>query len=510
MPDPGFRLAELMATLSLASDLTNGSPFEQSISSAVIAVRLAEAAGLSEEQARDAYYLTMLRTVGCTGDGDFGRLMLGEDVGFWITHLPNGSPFAMLAALVSQVGRKQPPLRRASAVARAFANLPKVLSATPTHCELGKKLAERFDLGPGVARGLTQMFERWDGRGQPNGIKHDAIDLAVSTAHVATDAQVMCRIGGAEAAVAMVRARSGKGYAPRVAKALVDHGPALVAAGDAPSVWDAVLAAEPGTPRRLSGADAEHAIRSMGEYADMKSGYFRGHSAGVSALAAAAGRRLRLSDTDVAALTRAGHLHDLGRGAVMVDVWEKKGPLTDGEREQVRAHAYNTERILARAAFLGPAAVLASQDHERLDGSGYHRRLPPAGLPMTVRVLAAADVYRALIEPRPHRKPHKADAAAEELRREARAGRLDAEAVEAVLGAAGQEPRPTEHPTGLSAREVEVLRCVARGLTNKEIAAALDISVKTAGHHVEHIFTKIGVTTRAAAGLFAMQNDLMI
>ena len=248
----------------------------------------------------------------------------------------------------------------------------------------------------------------------------------------------------------------------------------------------------------------------MGEYADMKSGYFRGHSAGVSTLASAAGRRLRLPDADVAALTRAGHLHNLGRGAVMLDVWEKKGPLTDGEREQVRTHAYNTERILARAGFLGPAAVLASQDHERLDGSGYHRRLPPAGLPMTVRVLAAADVYRALIEPRPHRTPHKADAAAEELRREARAGRLDAEAVEAVLGAAGQEPRPTEHPTGLSVREVEVLRCVARGLTNKEIAAALDISVKTAGHHVEHIFTKIGVTTRAAAGLFAMQNDLMI
>ena len=248
MPDPGFRLAELMATLSLASDLTNGSPFEQSISSAVIAVRLAEAAGLSEEQARDAYYLTMLRTVGCTGDGDIGRLMLGEDVGFWITHLPNGSPFAMLAALVSQVGRKQPPLRRASTVARAFANLPKVLSATPTHCELGKKLAERFALGPGVARGLTQMFERWDGRGQPNGLKHEAIDLAVSVAHVATDAQVMCRMGGAEAAVAMVRARSGKGYAPRVAKALVDHGAALLAAGDAPSSGTPCSQRSPGRP----------------------------------------------------------------------------------------------------------------------------------------------------------------------------------------------------------------------------------------------------------------------
>jgi HD-GYP domain-containing protein (c-di-GMP phosphodiesterase class II) len=290
----------------------------------------------------------------------------------------------------------------------------------------------------------------------------------------------------------------------------VDHAAGVLAAADAPSVWEAALAAEPGSPRRLTGDDAERAIRAVGEYADMKSGYFRGHSAGVSALAAGGGRRLGLSDGEVNALARAGHLHDLGRGAVMVDVWEKKSPLTESERERVRTHAYNTERILARADFLGPAAALASQDHERLDGSGYHRRVPPSGLPIAVRVLAAADVYRALVERRPHRPAHEADAAANELRREARDGRLDAEAVEAVLGAAGRDTRPPERPAGLSAREVEVLRHVARGLTNKEIATALDISVKTAGHHVEHIFTKIGVTTRAAAGLYAMQNDLLV
>ena len=143
------------------------------------------------------------------------------------------------------------------------------------------------------------MFERWDGGGQPNGLKHEAIDVAVSTAHVATDAHVMRGMGGVDAAVAMVRARAGKGYAPRLAEALVDDAAVVLAAADAPSVWDAVLAAEPGTPRRLSGDDAERAIRAMGEYADMKSGYFRGHSAGVSALAAGAARRLRLSDVDV-------------------------------------------------------------------------------------------------------------------------------------------------------------------------------------------------------------------
>ena len=499
-----------MATLSRASDLANGATFEQSLASSIVAARLAEAMGMSEDEARDAYYLTMLRTVGCTGDGDLGRIMLGEDVGVWLTHLPNGSPVGVLAALVTHVGRGERPLARAGAVARAFGNLPRVLANTPTHCELGKKLAERFELGAVVARGLEQMFERWDGGGQPKGLKREALELAVCVAHVATDAQVMRALGGAEAAVAMVKSRKGKGYAPRVVEALVRD--AAVLADDAPdaSVWRLALAAEPGKPRRLAGDVAERAIRAVGEYADLKSGYFRGHSAGVAALAAGAARRLRLADADARALERAGHLHDLGRASVLVDVWEKKGPLTDGERERVRGHAYDTERILARADFLGPAAALASQDHERLDGSGYHRRLPPAALPVTVRVLAAADVYRALVEPRPHRPARKPDEAAHELRHEAREGRLDAEAVEAVLGAAGQATRPAPRAGGLSDRELEVLRHVARGLTNKEIATTLDISVKTAGHHVEHIFQKIGVTTRAAAGLYAMQNDLMI
>jgi HD-GYP domain-containing protein (c-di-GMP phosphodiesterase class II) len=504
-----FRMAELMATLSRASDLANGTVFEQSLDSSIIASRLAESMGLGEDEARAAYYLTMLRTVGCTGDGDLGRIVLGEDTGEWITHLPAGSPLGMLAAIVTHVGRDKKGLARTGAVARAFSNLPRIMASTATHCELGKKLAERLGLGPIVTRGLEQMFERWDGKGQPRGLKHEALELAVCIAHVATDAQVVRRLAGADAAVAIVRSRKGKGYAPRVAEALL-RDPGVLAEDEKTSTWDAALAAEPGAPRRLAGDEAERAIRAVGEYADLKSGYFRGHSAGVSHLAAGAGRRLRLPAADVQALARAGHLHDLGRATVLVDIWEKKGPLTDGERERVRSHAYDTERILARADFLGPAAALASQDHERLDGSGYHRRLPPAALPATVRVLAAADVFRALLEPRPHRPARKADEAASELRHEARSGRLDPEAVEAVLGAAGQETRAPQRPRGLSDREVEVLRHVARGFTNKEIAVALDISVKTAGHHVEHIFQKVGVTTRAAAGLFAMQNDLML
>jgi len=141
-----------------------------------------------------------------------------------------------------------------------------------------------------------------------------------------------------------------------------------------------------------------------------------------------------------------------------------------------------------------------------------HRRLPPGAVPAAARLLATADAYHAMTEERAHRPALTAAQAAEQLRVEARAGRLDRDMVEGVLGAAGQpvaSGRPQRHMSGLTEREVQVLRLVARGLTNKEIATALEISVKTTGHHVQHIFEKAGVTTRAAATLFAMQNDLL-
>jgi DNA-binding NarL/FixJ family response regulator len=112
--------------------------------------------------------------------------------------------------------------------------------------------------------------------------------------------------------------------------------------------------------------------------------------------------------------------------------------------------------------------------------------------------------------PRPHRPERSADAAAVELRADVRAGLHDGDAVEAVLGAAGHRvPRRREGPAGLTPREVEVLRLLARGLSNKEIAEGLVISPKTVANHAEHIYAKINASTRAAAGLYAMQHGLL-
>ena len=207
----------------------------------------------------------------------------------------------------------------------------------------------------------------------------------------------------------------------------------------------------------------------------------------------------------------AGFFHDLGRVAVPNGIWDKPGPLSAGEWERVRLHPYYTERVLERSAALAPLALLAGSHHERLDGSGYHRGATAAQLE---RRRAAAGRGRRLRRDDP-RSPLPARARPEDARAElgemVRAGALEKRAADAVLEAAGAAPLEVRqgYPAGLSEREVEVLRLIAQGRTNREIAEALVITEKTAGHHVEHIYAKAGVSTRVGAALFAMRHDLV-
>jgi DNA-binding CsgD family transcriptional regulator len=193
-------------------------------------------------------------------------------------------------------------------------------------------------------------------------------------------------------------------------------------------------------------------------------------------------------------------------------VWDKPGPLTDAERERVRLHPYYTERMLSRPEALARLGAIAACHHERLDGSGYHRSLPGSALSPAARVLAAADAYHAMTEARPHREALATEEAAAELRREVRSGRIDADAAEDVLTAAGHarpDPRERARPAGLTARELEVLLLVARGASSRDVARQLVIADKTARNHIERIYTKLGVSTRAAASLYAMRHGLV-
>jgi len=270
-----------------------------------------------------------------------------------------------------------------------------------------------------------------------------------------------------------------------------------------------VIRLEPGPRRYLTASQFDAACEAIADFTDIKSPYLLGHSTGVARLASGAARRSGLPEAEVSMVRRVGLLHDIGRVAVSAGIWGKPGSLSDPEWEKVRLHPYYTERILARPQALADLGAVASLHHERLDGSGYHRGLRT--LPPAARLLAAADVYQALIEPRPYRPPRTPEQAADELNREVRAGRLDREAVHNVLLTAGHSVGRTRRDmvAGLSEREVEVLRLVARGLSIKEIAHQLIIAPKTVDNHIQHIYAKIGVTTRAGATLFAMENHLL-
>jgi HD-GYP domain-containing protein (c-di-GMP phosphodiesterase class II) len=284
----------------------------------------------------------------------------------------------------------------------------------------------------------------------------------------------------------------------------------ILAGLDATGTWDAVIDAEPALAIMLSGERFDAALLAIASFVDLKSPYFLGHARAVSELAAESGSRLGLDDAEVRTLRRAGLVHDLGRLGISNAIWDKPGPLGAGEWERLRMHPYLTERMLRQSEALAPLAAIAVQHRERLDGSGYPRGLSGAVISRPARILAAADAYQAMREPRPHRPALSADGAARELRSDVKAGRYDADAVEAVLGAAGHRvARRPEGPAGLTPREIEVLRLLARGLSNKAIAERLVISPKTVASHAEHIYAKINAPTRAAAGLFAMQHGLL-
>jgi HD-GYP domain-containing protein (c-di-GMP phosphodiesterase class II) len=235
-----------------------------------------------------------------------------------------------------------------------------------------------------------------------------------------------------------------------------------------------------------------------------------GHATAVAELAAEAARMAGLSAEDVTTLRRSALVEDLGHLGVSNAIWDKQGTLSPSEVERVRLHPYLTERMLSFSPALAPLGTLAALHHERLDGSGYPRGLSGDAVGPAGRVLAAADVYQALVESRPHRPARSPDAAARELRGEVAARRLDGDAADFVLRAAGHRVlRRKRWPMGLTSREAEVLRLIARGWSNKEIARTLHVSSKTAGSHVEHIYTKIGASNRAQATLFAMRHGLM-
>jgi HD-GYP domain-containing protein (c-di-GMP phosphodiesterase class II) len=505
------RAAEVIGALCLATDLGMGFPFEHGLHTTLVATRLAEHVGVDPATASQTYYACLLSHAGCTTDAHVTAELFGDSLTTHLNPVLYGSGREVLAGLLRALPEpdRAGPVR-ALQVAR---RLPRLAREQRPHftamCEVAQMLADGVSLPLRVQDLLAQLTERWDGKGPLRRAKAEEIPLPMRIVHVAVDATFQRLLGGEEHAVRLVREHAGVGLDPEVAACLADDAGEVLALDPEASAWDEALACEPQPRLTLEGEAIERALRAMGAFADLISPYLAGHSAGVAELATAAAERCRLSAAEAIALRRAALVHDLGRVAIGARAWQKPGPLTADEWEQVRLHPYHTERVLSRSPFLAALAPIAGAHHERLDGSGYHRGVAGADLALPARLLAAADAFHAMTEPRPHREAITPREAAEALADEARAGRLDPDAVAGVVEAAGQPAPPIERPAGLTEREAEVVGLLARGLQTKQVARALGISVKTADRHVQNAYRKIGVSTRAAATLFAMEHGLI-
>jgi HD-GYP domain-containing protein (c-di-GMP phosphodiesterase class II) len=516
IPGQGLRLAELLAAVSLATDLAHDVAAESALRDAVLTVELAQLMGWPGPEVSDAYYLALLYHIGCTGAvAAQSRLGGGDDITVrrWMSEVDHNDRPAMMRIAVTKLAPQWGPSTWAqgmTAFVTAGRDLPEAFANV---AEVAARLSERLGASPSVTESLCHAYGRWDGKvftSLPSGEGLSAIARLVHLVHVA---QIYQQVGGIEVADAVVRQRSGTEFDPEMANLWLENSHALLGSLLEDSVWDRVLSSEPEPHRRVGTPHLDRVSAALADFVDLATPFTHGHSTRVANLAEAAALQAGLKAEEAATVRRAGQVHDLGMVSVPNRIWLKGGPLNPSEWERVRTHAYHTERILSLAAPLRDAASIAGLHHERLDGSGYHRGLQASALPLGARILAVAEIYQSMSEERAWRPPLTPDDATRQLRDEVEAHRLDARAVDAVLLAAGQ-PRSSgtsarAWPSGLTDREVDVLRAIARGLANKQIARELYVSQATVHTHVINLYSKIGINTRAGATLFAFEHDLI-
>jgi HD-GYP domain-containing protein (c-di-GMP phosphodiesterase class II)/DNA-binding CsgD family transcriptional regulator len=506
------RLAELVAALSLGVDLGFGQPMEHVLRESMIALRLADRIGLEESERSTVYYTALLVNVGCHADAHEQAKWFGDDIALKSTKYERDfRSRRAAAATMALVGSGNPPLHRFRVgLEFAISGRRDLDGMIATHSAIASGLAERLGLPDAVQESVGSSYEQWDGKGWPGGKAGEDIPVAARLSQFSEFIEVAHRVGGVGAAVELAERRAGQQFDPTLSEALRAEPEEILGELDSAHTWSAVIDAEPALRVTLSDDGFDRALLAVADFVDLKSPYTLGHARAVAELAAATGEQLGLPGDEVRSLRRAGLVHDLGRLGVSNAIWDKPGPLGPGEWERVRLHPYLTERMLHQSAALAPLAEIAVQHRERLDGSGYPKGLSGSAISRPARILGAVDAYRSMREPRPHRPALNADEAAGELQADVKAGRLDAEAVAAVLATTGHAVSSRrEWPAGLTTREVDVLRLVARGCSSKQIAAELVITPKTARNHIEHIYTKIDASSRVAASLFATEHGLL-
>jgi HD-GYP domain-containing protein (c-di-GMP phosphodiesterase class II) len=500
----------MLAALSVSIDLGLGQPAEHMLRSAIIACRLADRLGLSEEQRGVVYYSTLVMWIGCHADSQEYSRWFGDDIAVReAAYLVDWSGLPYVRFLLDNVARGEPPLRRARVMTQLMRDARGQLGQLlHSHCVSAAALARQFGLPEAVQQAVTFTFERFDGGGLPEGVSGDSIPLEMRIAQVADMAEVHDRLYGSEGAVAMARSRRGGQFDPNIVDAFVAGADDILAPAVGGDLWATAIQLAPDDTASVSDAELDKLVTALGDFADLKCPFMLGHSRAVANLAELAGRVAGLSTQPCATLRRAGHLHDIGRLGVSNQVWSKAGPLTPDEWERARMHPYLGARVVSRIPGLENEATLIRAHHERPDGTGYPFGAVGAALDRPERILAAAVAYCSALEPRPYREAMTPAAAVDRLNERVASGHLDGAAVTAVITAAGHRQTRPPLPAGLTQREAEILGLVARGYSNRNIAAALSLSEKTVRNHIERTYSKVGVNNRVGASLYALSHGL--
>ena len=509
-------IAELLCALSFGSGLAAAERMEHGTNTAFVGVRLGRALGAGAGDLEAVFYGALVKDAGCGACGAVLARFFADDEmvpRLDLNLVDLHSPRSMGAWAVSRL-RLDPgtaPARLARLAAFASRCGPVVHEAMAVHCEVAADFAAGLGFGPHVQDAVHYQYERHDGRSPAFGRRAEMIPRPAQILHLALAADLVRGLSGAEAAAAMVTQRTGTYFDPDVAGAYLDLAGGLWPDGDEPVPLTDVLSCAPGTPVDELPGDRRLAVcEALADFADLKSARRGSHSHTVASLAARAASGLGLPAAEQERLRRAGLVHDLGKIAVPYRLLEQAGDDTRAASragaaafaEPVRLHPYYAQRILSRVGPLADLAADVGAHHERLDGSGYPLGLAGPGIPIGARVLAAADAWA---ERAGHGPP---DLTGEDG--------LDPACVAALrsgprpgTGYPRQRSRADPGRPALSSRELEVLRLLTDGASNPDIGKTLHISRRTAEHHVEHILTKLDVTSRTAAVAYALTRELL-
>ncbi|MBM3925356.1 MAG: HD domain-containing protein [SAR202 cluster bacterium] len=382
-------------------------------------------------------------------------------------------------------------------------------------CETGAMLARRLGFSQNIENTVRYLWEQWNGRGMAYHLKGDQTPVASRVLHLAQVMEVAHRTGGPSAATTIARDRRTRDFDPDVVDAFIQASqrPDFWSALEMESAQAAVLALAPDSPYdAVTDAHLDNTCEVLADFIDMKSPFTWGHSKAVADAAVGIAKQLRLPDTDITRLQRAALVHDLGKVTVPCSAMEKQDKFSTDERERIRLHAYYTERILSNVAPLRDLGADAAAHHEWVDGRGFHRQLRAAQTTLHQRILATADAFA--ISTHNHGNPVDPEAALRQMKASV-ATQLDPLCYEGLAGHLQGAPAPArpvfrdQRLGSLSDREIEVLRALAQGMRNRQIADSLVISPKTVERHLENIYGKLDITSRTSAVIFALQNGIV-